>query len=62
VLGAGTSVTVPYGTYRRSLATLEWSPVEPQLEKKYYAAGIGEIQEQVVQGGHEQFQLVAITH
>jgi hypothetical protein len=62
VLGASTSVTVPYGTYKRPLATVEWSPVEPQLEKKYYAAGIGEIKEQVVQGGHERFQLVAITH
>jgi hypothetical protein len=27
--------------------------VEPQLEKKYYVAGLGEIKEQVVQGGHE---------
>jgi hypothetical protein len=62
VLGAGTSVKVPYGTYRRSLATVEWSPVEPQLEKKYYAAGIGEIQEQVVSGGHERFRLVSLTH
>jgi hypothetical protein len=26
------------------------------------AAGIGEIQEQVVRGGHERFQLVAVTH
>jgi hypothetical protein len=36
--------------------------VEPQLEKKWYAAGVGEIQEQVVQGAHERFQLVGITH
>lgn len=35
------------GTYERSLATVAWSPVEPQLAKKWYAAGIGEIQEQV---------------
>ena len=25
-------------------------------------AGLGEIREQVVQGGHEQFQLLAVTH
>jgi hypothetical protein len=37
------------------LATVEWSPVEPQLEKKFYAAGIGDIQEQVILGGHERF-------
>jgi hypothetical protein len=52
---------VPQGTYRRALATVEWSPIEPQLEKKYYAAGVGEIQEQVVAGGHEGFQLVSVT-
>jgi hypothetical protein len=61
VLGKATTVKVPRGTYRRSLATVEWSPVEPQLEKKYYAAGVGEIREQVVAGGNEAFQLVSVT-
>jgi hypothetical protein len=61
VLGFGTSVTVPYGTYERPLVTVEWSPVEPQYERKYYAAGIGEIQEHVTQGGHERFELVSVT-
>jgi len=41
---------------------VEWSPVEPQLEKKTYASGIGEIEEQVTAGGHGRFQLVSITH
>jgi hypothetical protein len=62
VLGIRRGVAVPYRTYDRSLATIEWSPVEPQLEKKWYAAGTGEIQEQVVQGAHERFQLVGVTH
>jgi hypothetical protein len=62
VLSAHPTVVVPSGTYQRSLATVEWSPVEPQLEKKWYAAGLGEIQEQVVRGGHERFQLVSVTH
>ena len=53
---------VPAGTFGRPLATIEWSPVEPQYEKKYYVAGVGEISEQVVQGGHEQFELVSVTH
>ena len=61
VLGIIHGITVPYGRYQRSLGTLEWSPVEPQLEQKEYAAGIGEIREQVVQGGHESFQLVRVT-
>ena len=62
VLGQKTGVTVPYGRYQRPLTTIEWSPVEPQLEQKYYAPGIGEIEEQVVQGGHERFQLAAVMH
>ncbi len=53
---------MPDGTFARSLVTLEWSPVEPQLEKKYYVAGIGEVQEHLVQGGHERFDLVRVTH
>jgi hypothetical protein len=61
VLAHGATVTVPYGTFTRPLVTVEWSPVEPQLERKVYKAGVGEIEEQVVQGGHEEFQLVSVT-
>jgi hypothetical protein len=62
VLGTSASVQVPAGTFKRSLVTIEWSPVEPQLEKKYYASGLGEVKEVVTQGGHEGFQLVSVTH
>jgi hypothetical protein len=62
VFGLHTSVKVPYGTFTRSLVTLEWSPVEPQFERKYYVKGIGEVKEQVTQGGHESFELVRVTH
>jgi hypothetical protein len=62
VLGHSGSVTVPYGTFKGSLVTSEFSPLEPQTEQKYYAAGVGEIQERVVKGHHEQFQLVSVTH
>ena len=62
VLGRRVRVTVPYGTFMRPLVTVEWSPVEPQLEKKVYAAGLGEVKEQVIAGGHEQFELVGVTH
>ena len=60
VLGFTGPIRVPAGTFRRVLVTVEWSPVEPQLEKKYYVAGIGEVKEEVVQGGHEQFQLAKV--
>ena len=59
---ASGSVKVPVGAFKRTLTTVEYSPVEPQLERKIYVAGIGEIEEQVTQGGHERFQLVSVTH
>jgi len=43
------------------LVTSERSPLEPQTEQKYYAPGVGEVQEHVVQGHHEVFRLEAIT-
>jgi hypothetical protein len=62
VIGFSGPVHVASGTYKRVLVTIEWSPVEPQLEKKYYVAGLGEIKEEVVAGGHEQFQLAKVSH
>ena len=61
VVGTSGPVRVPAGAFRKALVTIEWSPVEPQLEKKIYVAGLGEVMEKVVAGGHEQFQLVSKT-
>jgi hypothetical protein len=61
VLGTSGAVKVPYGTFRRSLVTSEFSPLEPQIEQKYYVAGVGEIEERVVKGHHEVFRLVSVT-
>jgi hypothetical protein len=61
VLGHSTGVKVPYGSFKRVLTTLEWSPVEPQFEPKSYVAGVGDVAENVTQGGHERFQLVSVT-
>jgi hypothetical protein len=60
VLGRNATVKVPYGTFRHALATIEWSPSEPQYEKKDYARGVGEISERVTQGGNEGFKLVSV--
>jgi hypothetical protein len=62
VIGRGGRAEVPYGTFKQSLVTLEWSPVEPQFERKVYVAGIGEVRESVTEGGHEAFELVRVTH
>jgi hypothetical protein len=62
VLGYRRPPKVPYGTFKRSLVTSEFSPLEPQTEEKYYVAGVGEILERVVKGHHEEFWLASITH
>jgi hypothetical protein len=62
VLGHRGPVKVPYRTFKRSLVTSEFSPLEPQTEEKYYVAGVGEILERVVKGHHEEFRLVGVTH
>ena len=62
VLGRSGTAHTPIGTFQRPLVTVEWSPVEPQLEQKVYVAGLGEVSEEVVQGGHEGFKLVKVTH
>ena len=60
VLSTNALVRDPSGAKKRALLTIEWSPVEPQLETKYYVAGVGELREEVVAGGHEQFRLVSV--
>jgi hypothetical protein len=52
---------VKYGSFANVLVTDEWSPVEPQIEQKSYVVGVGEIEEHVTAGGHEQFELVRVT-
>jgi len=62
VLGGGGKVKVPYRTYAKTLTTVERSRLEPGArERKFYAAGVGEIKSKVVRGDHEAFSLVSIT-
>jgi hypothetical protein len=60
VLRLGAKLTVPFGSFKHVLVTSEFSPAEPQTERKYYAPGVGEIAEQVVKGHHEAFMLVSL--
>jgi hypothetical protein len=63
VVSLNGSATVPYGgAHHRLLVTSERSPLEPQTEQKYYAPGLGEVEEKVVKGHHEEFKLVDVTH
>jgi hypothetical protein len=61
VLRRNGTLTVRYGSFKRLLVTSEFSPLEPQTERKYYAPGVGEIAERVVKGHHEEFELVSKT-
>jgi hypothetical protein len=64
VLGSGGPVTVPYGSFKHTLLTVETSPrLDPGVrERKYYVAGVGDIKEHTVSGNHEQIRLVSVTH
>jgi hypothetical protein len=61
VLRLDGAVTVPDGSFTGLLVTSERSPLEPQTEQKYYAPGLGEVEERVVRGHHEVFRLVSVT-
>jgi hypothetical protein len=60
VLGFRGSVQVPFGRFKHVLVTSERSPIEPQTEQKYYVKGVGEVEEHVTKGHHEQFALVSV--
>jgi hypothetical protein len=62
VLGGGGKVKVPYRTFKKTLTTVERSRLDPGArERKFYAAGLGEIKSKVVRGDHEAFSLVSVT-
>ena len=62
VVSLNESVTVPYGSIEDCLNTREWNPLEPgQEENKYYAAGVGLLLEEQIEGGDERLELVEIT-
>jgi hypothetical protein len=64
VVSLHTSVTVPYGRFRRrAMLTREWTPLEPGvIDHKYYVRGIGEVEEATARGPREFGRLVSISH
>ena len=59
ILALNASVTVPFGSYTGCLQTNEWTPLERGYsEDKYFAPGIGMVQELVVEGGTGYMKLV----
>jgi hypothetical protein len=61
VLDLSAPVTVPYGSFRNTLLTREWTPLEPDIvDHKYYVRGIGQVKETTVKGPRETGELVSI--
>lgn len=61
IVGGTDSLTVPYGTVRHVLTSLEATRIEPGLyDKKVYAPGIGIVLERAVTGPTEIAQLVSM--
>ena len=62
VVQLGGTVTVPYGTLRNTLTTLEATRIEPGLyDQKIYAPGVGLVVEQALTGPTEFAKLVSVT-
>jgi hypothetical protein len=61
VLGSGGPVKVPFRSFAQTLATREYSSIDNQFERKYYARGVGVIKEQALTARKERSELVGVT-
>jgi hypothetical protein len=62
VLSLDESATVPYGSFDHLLMTKDWNPLEPAagIAHKFYAPGVGKIQEVYVEGPAGKVELIDI--
>lgn len=61
VLSLSAPVTVPHGSSPNALKTSEITALEPRVvDNKYYARGIGEVEELAVKGPLEKLQLIDV--
>jgi hypothetical protein len=62
IVGTSGTITVPYGTLRNVLTSLEATRIEPGLyDQKIYTPGIGIVLEQSLSGPTEIAKLVSVT-
>jgi len=62
VLGPGGRLATPFRTFSRTLLTREFSNIDKQYEKKWYARGIGMVQEDAITESKEHHELVSVVH
>jgi hypothetical protein len=60
VLGMGGPVDVPFRSFEETLVTREYSAIDRQYEKKYYARGVGVVQEDALTKSKEHSELVSV--
>jgi hypothetical protein len=62
VISLTDSASVTYGSFDHLVVTKEWTPLERGVAAhKYYAAGVGLVLEQGVQGGSGRTELIAMS-
>jgi hypothetical protein len=62
VKAVGGTATVPFGTFDDVVTTHDWTPLEPDVvEEKLYAAGIGNISSDKIEGGEGGVVLMEYT-
>ena len=62
ILALDATAKVPFGSYADLVKTKDTTPLEPGLvEHKYYARGVGVVQEETVKGGVEHVRLLEMT-
>lgn len=61
VLDLHATVSVQYAKSTNALLTKEWTPLEPGvIDHKLYIRGVGNVEEQTIQGGDEHLRLVSV--
>lgn len=58
VVSTSESVKVPFGSWDGVLETEDSTPLEPEVERKFYARGIGAVAQRTVKGEKEQVALI----
>jgi hypothetical protein len=63
IINLSAKVTVPAGTFKNTLLTHEWTPLEPTvLSEKNFAKGIGTVNEHDTKGSDEHLELLTVLH
>ena len=60
VLGKGGRVNTPFRSFGQTLLTREYSAIDKQYEKKWYARGVGVVQEDALTKSNEHSELDGI--